>query len=169
MNRKLFVVVLFAALSLLAACRDDKPKTGTVAPPTGPAKRPVGVKALPAQPGPTPFTQADVATYFQTHNLARNSTPASSIHVDRLEFIQSSDVTRRLDGERTGLEDTANIGFATLSGDFLFTGPSGTHPARFTSAYAAFDATTGNLLMFGTLASSDNSQRNGDAATPKKH
>ena len=118
--------------------------------------------------GPTPFSQTDVAAYFQTHSLPRNLGPRASVRVDALEFISSADVTTRLKGERTGLADSARIGFATLSGDFNFTGPSGTRPARFSSAYAAFDATTGNLLMIGTLASPDTTNGKGtEVAKPR--
>jgi hypothetical protein len=71
--------------------------------------------------------------------------------VDTLEFLTNDEVTARLNGVSPGLADGDRIGFATLSGQFVFTGPRGSTPARFTRAYAAFDARTGNLLMIGSL------------------
>ena len=164
----LIPAVLFAVLLTLAGCNGDKPKIGTIAPPSGTPKAPQGLKALAVTAGPTPFSQADVGAYLQTNSLPRNFGPRASVRVDNLEFITSADVTTRLQGVRSGLADSARIGFATLSGDFTFTGPSGTRPARFGSAYAAFDATTGNLLMMGTLASPDATNGKGtEVAKPR--
>jgi hypothetical protein len=70
-----------------------------------------------------------------------------------LEFLTAKQASDRLAGEPTGLNDNDRVGFATLTGKFIFSGPSNTKPATFSSAYALFDAATGNLLMDGTLES----------------
>jgi hypothetical protein len=91
-----------------------------------------------------------VVNYFKTHNLPKNGGDLSQMQVSSLEFLTSKEVSQRLQGEATGVDDNDKIGFVTLTGQFVFTGPSG-QSARFNQAYAAFDAATGNLLMIGTL------------------
>ncbi len=155
------LALMLATIIGLAACDNDKPKMSKIAPPTGTAKTPQGLHALNVSAGPEPFSKADVTAYFQTHNLPRNLASNASIQVESVEFMSSSDVSSRLAGERTGLADSARLGFVTLTGEFLLTGPSGSHVARFTRAYAAFDASSGNLLMVGTLPeASDNNNAN---------
>ena len=65
--------------------------------------------------------------------------------------MTSKAVTDRLRGASPGVGDEDMVGFVTLRGVFVFTGPPPGKPVRFTRAYAVFDATTGNLLMTGTL------------------
>jgi hypothetical protein len=154
-------LLLLAGLGLLAGCHHDRDdehegqKKIALHPPTGPGKRPQGVGALTVKPGPQPFTKADVVTYFQSHNLPKNSASLSQLHVDSLEFITSKEVSVRLQGASTGLADADRIGFVTLTGTFIFTGPGKDKPAIFNRAYAAFDAASGNLLMVGTLESAN--------------
>ena len=120
--------------------------------PEGTPKRPQGSPALTVNPGaPEPFTLSDVVNYFKTHNLPKNGTDLTQFQASSLEFLTSEEVSQRLGGEPTGLADNDKIGFVTLTGQFTFTGPSGAS-GRFTRAYAAFDAATGNLLMIGTLS-----------------
>ena len=66
---------------------------------------------------------ADVETYFQTHNLPKSRSPASQIHVDALEFVTSAELEKRLSGAKIGIAPNASVGFASLSGSFVFTGP----------------------------------------------
>jgi hypothetical protein len=154
MNRKtVAIVLLLGGLGFVAGCHRSQPNEGKIAmkPPEGPPKRPQGSAALSVHTGASqPFTQQDVANYFKTHNLPKNGGDPSQIHVSSLEFLTSKEVSQRLQGEPTGVDDNDKIGFATLTGQFIFTGPSG-QTARFSQAYAAFDAVTGNLLMIGTL------------------
>jgi hypothetical protein len=120
--------------------------------PKKPPKWPQGSAALTVKPGAAePFSKQDVADYFKTHNLPMNATSTSEFTVESLEFLTDKEVTTRLHGASTGLAENAKIGFATLKGLFIFTGPRQARPVRFTRTYAAFDATTGNLLMIGTL------------------
>ena len=121
-------------------------------PPAGPAKRPQGSAALTVKAGAAePFTKDDVAAYFKTHNLPMNSSSTSDFRVDALEFLTSKQVTDRLQGASPGLADNDRVAFATLTGTFIFGGPPKGKIARFSRAYAVFDATSGNLLMAGTL------------------
>jgi hypothetical protein len=147
------LLLLLCSLCLAAGCHKRHEGDNKIALklPQGTPKRPQGSPALTVQPGaPQPFTLADVTSYFNTHNLPKNGADLTQLHVSSLEFLTSKQVSERLDGEPTGLDDNDKIGFVTLTGQFVFTGPSG-KSARFSQAYAAFDAATGNLLMIGTL------------------
>jgi hypothetical protein len=128
---------------------------GTAVPmPKGTPRRPIGIPAIAMHAGANPpFSKDDVATFIRTHGLPMNDGPAASLQVDNLEFIRSAEVTARLDGEATGLNDDDMVAFATISGPLAFSGPPPAHaPVTFTQGYAVFDATTGNLLMVGTLS-----------------
>src|SRR5262249_34166538 len=148
-------LLLLGILGLLAGCstfcKHRGVEKGRLPLPTGTPKRPVGLTALAAKPGATPFSKDDVAAYFKAHNLPKNLGLTDQFQVDSLEFVTSGEVKQRLQGESTGLKDEERVGFATLSGTFIFTGPPG-RSATFRRAYAVFDAGTGNLLMIGSLA-----------------
>lgn len=152
MRKTLWIaLILFGSLGWFAGCHRGEEKIALQIP-KEPPKRPQGSPALTVKPGAAePFSKQDVADYFKTHNLPRNATSTSDFTVDTLEFLTNKEVTTRLNGASPGLADNDKIGFATLKGVFIFTGPREASPARFTRAYAAFDATTGNLLMIGTL------------------
>jgi len=156
MNRKLVsLLLLFGGLGLIAGChrRHHEEEKIALKLPMGNPNRPQGSTALTVNSGAAqPFTQQDVVNYFKTHNLPKNSGDLSQFQVTSLEFLTSKEVSQRLDGELTGLADNDKIGFVTLTGLFVFTGPPSGKLARFTKAYAAFDAGTGNLLMIGTLS-----------------
>jgi hypothetical protein len=137
------------------SCRTHTPQNATqMKLPTGTPKRPQGLKALTVTPGPTPFTGADVTQYIRTHRLARITGDLSQLTVTNLEFMTAREVTTRLQNEPTGLPDDQRVAFATITGRLYFTGPPGSKTAAFESAYAVFDAQTGNLLMSGTLNAS---------------
>ena len=143
--------LLIAKLLLIGGLSLDPSAKHAMPVPNGQAQRPIGISAIQvSEKGTHPFTQQDVALYFQTHNLPHNLSPNSEFAVDSLEFLTSAEVSVILNGESTGLEDKDVIGFARLSGHFVFSGPGG-KTARFQHAYAAFDAVNGNLLMIGTL------------------
>jgi hypothetical protein len=154
MNKQSVSLLLLLGLGMTAACHREHPEGERIAMklPQGTPKRPQGSSALTVNPGASqPFSRQDVVDYFKTHNLPKNGGDLSQIQVSSLEFLTSKEVSRRLDGEPTGLDDNEKIGFVILTGQFLFTGPPG-RSARFNQAYAAFDAVTGNLLMIGTLS-----------------
>jgi len=154
MHRKsVSILLVFFMLGLVSGChrRHHEQEKIALKLPQGTPKRPQGSPALTVNPSaPQPFTLNDVVNYFKTHNLPKNGTDLTQFKVSSLEFLTSKEVSQRLGGEPTGLEDNDKIGFVTLTGQFTFTGPSGTS-ARFAQSYAAFDAVTGNLLMIGTL------------------
>jgi hypothetical protein len=124
-------------------------------PPKGTPHAPVGMKALNVRPGAEPFTREDVSGYFQTHNLPRNRGSNADFQVEQLEFLSARELQERLQGVLSGLPDNARVGFVTLRGTIIFTGPPSADrkPATFERAYAVFSAATGNLVMVGTLDS----------------
>jgi hypothetical protein len=153
-KRSISLLVLLGGLVLAGGChRHREGEKIALKLPQGTPRRPQGAEALTVNPGAAqPFTQEDVVNYFKTHNLPKNGGDLTQLKVSSLEFLTSSQVSQRLDGEPTGLEDNDKIGFVTLTGRFVFTGPRG-QSAQFGRAYAAFDARTGNLMMIGTLDS----------------
>ena len=156
-KKTIAILVLTGALALLMGCHhrddDDRQKKVALHPPSGTPKRPQGMTALTVNSGAAqPFTKADVIAYFKTHNLPKNSASVNQIQVDTLDFLTSKDVSQRLQGVATGLAENDKVGFVTLTGTFIFTGPgTDSKVAKFNRAYAVFDAATGNLLMIGTL------------------
>jgi hypothetical protein len=158
------VAALCASLTGCQSCGRHEPKNALqIKLPAGTPQRPQGLKALAVSPGPTPFTQGDVTQYVRTHQLARSIGDLSQLKVDSLEFITAQEVTIRLQGASTGLPDSQRVAFAIIRGPLYFTGPAPGKPVAFESAYALFDAGTGNLLMSGTLdlakASKDRGQQ----------
>jgi hypothetical protein len=161
MHRILISILLLSALLAgFAGCRrgdgdgdrDDGNKKRALALPKGPGKRPQGMTALKANAGAVqPFSKNDVVAYFKAKNLPRNSSATTQFTVQSLEFITSGEVTKRLEGVTTGLPDNDRVGFVTLVGTFIFTGPPKSKPAVFRQAYAVFDAASGNLLLVGSL------------------
>ena len=158
-------LLLAATTCFLSGCsgcfhnpQEQQPVAMTL--PQGTPKHPHGIAALTVKPGPQPFTQADVATYFSTHNLPLSGGDASQIHVANLEFITAKQAQDRLQGEPTGLDDNEQVGFVTLTGTFVFSGPRNVKPATFNSAYAIFSASTGSLIMDGTLDSGKGNPNN---------
>jgi len=154
MRIQVLAAILFAAaVGALVSCNGHPPTQQKIAMPLpqGTPMRPHGIPALKVRPGPEPFTQADVAAYFAVHNLPLNGADPTQLHVANLEFITSAQVRDRLQGESTGLDDGKRVGFVTLTGTFIFSGPKGTKTASFSRAYAIFIASTGSLIMDGTL------------------
>jgi hypothetical protein len=133
------------------ACTHEPKNAKKLELPRGMPKRPQGLAALTPSPGPQPFTAADVEQFLKTHRLAHSVGDPAQIRVESLEFITARDVTTRLQGAKTGLPDNDRVGFAVISGPMVFTGPPPGKPVQFIRGYAVFDATSGNLLMSGTL------------------
>jgi hypothetical protein len=155
----LAILLLFGILGGMAGCHHDGDDEGQNDPhkkralnlPKEPGKRPQGMAGLTVKPGAIPFTKQDVIAYFTTHNLPRNSGAINLFKVQNLEFVTNGEVTKRLEGVATGLNENDRVGFVTLVGTFVFTGPPKSKPATFREAYAVFDAVSGNLLMVGSL------------------
>ena len=111
--------------------------------PKGTPVAPVGMKALTVGPDPVaPFTREDVAAYFENHNLPRNLDSKADIQVEGLGVGTCGSALRRCE-ER-------------LSSPALL---RAANPFKFDRAYAIFDASSGNLLMAGTLDAADQQPR----------
>jgi hypothetical protein len=147
--------VLIGGLAAIVSCYPERPgeqEKMALYLPKGPSKRPQGMNALVVRVGSAqPFTTQDVVNYFKTHNLPMNMSSTGQFQVESVEFLTDRQVSERLGGASPGLTADEKVAVATLRGSFVFTGPSGGGPARFSRAYAVFDAKTGNLLMIGTL------------------
>jgi hypothetical protein len=154
-----FATILVAASVLLQGCHQqpapqssEPPKGISFQLPTAKPTRPLGLTAIAVAKGAaSPFSKSDVVNYFTTHNAPRFFGKPGQVHVVSLEFLTSKQVSDRLHGEPTGLPDGDPVGFATLSGTFGVSGPPPAKHMIYSSAYAAFDGGTGNLLMAGTL------------------
>jgi hypothetical protein len=121
--------------------------------PDGKPMRPTGMAALDISGGSAnAYSIEAIQKFLSTHNLPRNSGPSGDIHVVRVEILADRDVSARLDGESTGLGANAKVVLATLSGRFIFNGPRGSYPAEAKYAFAAFDYTSGNLMMIGAFS-----------------
>jgi hypothetical protein len=164
MNRKTVSLVAVAALSGAFACKPThRPENAVqMKMPEGTPKRPQGMQGVAVKPGPEPFTKADVTDFLRTHRLAKSVGDISQLQVESLEFITAREVTARLQGASTGLPDDHRVAFATIRGPVYFTGPRDIKPVAFDTAYALFDAATGNLLMNGTLTKSKEQPRGGN-------
>jgi hypothetical protein len=164
MNKKLVSLTLMIPLIFAAACKKTHRPEGAIEMkmPTGTPKRPQGMPGISIKPSPVPFTKEEVTQFIQTHRLARSIGDISQLQVESLEFLTARDVTARLQGASTGLPDDYRVAFAIIRGPIYFTGPPTSRPIAFDTAYALFDAATGNLLMSGTLEKSKRQPASGD-------
>jgi hypothetical protein len=117
--------------------------------PEGTPNKPTGMAALDMSNAAGAFSASALTAYFKTHNLPMNMGNAADIHVDNVEFMTDHELGARLDGVSTGLGADAKVVLVSLSGLFVFTGPPKSRIARFSHAYAVFDAATGNLMLAG--------------------
>lgn len=158
MNKKIVVLVALAVLSGVVGCkRPHQPENAVeMKMPEGTPKRPQGMQALTVKAGAEPFGRDEVTQFVQTHRLAKSVGDISKLRVESVEFITAREVTVRLQGASTGLPDDQRVAFVIIRGPIYFTGPPRVTrtPVAFDTAYALFDATTGNLLMSGTLTKS---------------
>jgi hypothetical protein len=156
MSRMIIVFLgLLASCAVLTSCgrseRHPPPGAIRMEMPKGTPHRPQGMEALTVKPGPEPFSRDDVTQFVRTHRLARSVGDLSQLNVEGLEFITAGAAAARLQGASTGLPDDQRVAFAIIRGPLYFTAPLAKKPIAFDSAYALFDAKTGNLLMSGTL------------------
>jgi hypothetical protein len=102
-----------------------------------------------------PALRQDIGEHLPRHRdlgqLESDVATPTQFQVETLEFLTNKEVSQRLGGASPGLAANEKVGFATLRGTFIVSGPLDANVARFSRVYAAFDAKTGNLLMIGTL------------------
>lgn len=112
---------------------------------------PPGVPAIKPHTSGTPaFTTTDVAQYIASQSLLR-TTSGQSPKVIKSEFITAQEASTLLQGEYIGRPDNALVCYVELQGPFHTVGPlppGATNPTLSTG-YEVFDASTGNLLMYG--------------------
>ncbi len=164
MNKKILALTVLTFFSGVAGCERAHRPEGAVEMkmPQGTPKRPQGVQGLTVKAGPEPFTKDEVTSFLQTHRLARSIGDISQLKVESVEFTTAKEVTSRLRGASTGLPEDYRVAFVTIRGPIYFTTPlSKKRPVAFDTAYAMFDATSGNLLMSGTLAKSKTQPQGG--------
>jgi hypothetical protein len=120
--------------------------------PNGIPKRPIGIEAINIRSGANPpFSPEDVLNYLRSSKIPKLSFSPDKLSINSLEFVTSAEASKRLNGVVVGLNDNELVGLATFSGGIVASGPPGGKQATFNSGYAIFDATTGNLLLIGTL------------------
>jgi hypothetical protein len=139
--------------------------------PSAQAALPVGIPAIqPTLPGSIPaYTLGDAQKYILCHPMPRNiltsqttltagqTCDQQAFTIVLLQFSPSSEVSKLLNGEPTGLPDNTLLCFTELSGEFAFAGLDGAL-VKYLVGFEVFDAQTGNQLMAGGLA--------GDIPTP---
>ena len=164
MNKTIFLLVALVAVSGATGCKRTRRPENAIQMnmPTGTPKRPQGMQALAVKPGAEPFNQDDVTQFVRTHRLAKSAGDVAQLRVESLEFITAREATARLQGASTGLPDDYRVAFATIRGPAYFTGPRDSKPVAFDTVYALFDASTGNLLMSGTLIKSKDQPQGGN-------
>jgi hypothetical protein len=99
------------------------------------------------------ITSADVNSYLQTHPFVGGPLmKGANSPIVSLQFVTSKQASTLMNGEPTGLADTAMVCYVKLQGPFSPSAASLPPQAqKFSSAtYAVeiFDAQTGNLLMW---------------------
>jgi len=145
-----------------AALRASTP-TATLAPPTPlpltPPPSRVGVPAItPHLKGIPSFTIADVQHYLNTGPgtpfpggmTTAGTRPVATV----IEFITSQQASVLMKGGQTGLSDTALVCYVGLQGPFstgVISGGPGSKPGIANTGLMVFDASTGNLLVWGFM------------------
>lgn len=168
-NIKVFVGIAIAILITIgivqgASSQVQAQSMPSMAPSTQPApassNRSPGLPAIPPRllstSATTPaFTEADVRAYLNTRPFPSGPlVKGATSTVVEIKFITSAQASALMQGESTGLPDTALVCYVKLHGPFEMTHastPPGAKPLPPTTfGIEVFDAYTGNLLMWGT-------------------
>ncbi|MBA3824390.1 MAG: hypothetical protein H0X24_10915 [Ktedonobacterales bacterium] len=100
--------------------------------------------------GSGPLSPDAITQFVNTHPFP--DTPADhKPHVTLVKIMPGSDISALLGGEPTYAPDGAPLAFVQVTGDFSFPGSSADGQVPFQTAFEVFDATNGNLLMYGGL------------------
>lgn len=114
-----------------------------------------GVAAITPTSHSTPaFTVADVKLYIEKTGFVGGS-PVNGAHlvISKIAFVTSKQASALAQGEAIGLPDSAIVCYVELQGPFILTNmaslPPGAKVPTVQKGEEVFDATTGNLLMWG--------------------
>lgn len=154
-------LLIVAALAFAAGCTKQSSKVAkqpVEVPKPVPVVEPApGAVGLPASGGAaiTPLansqiTDAQVRSYVLSHRVPR-ALRATNVAVLSSSFISSKQVRALLHSASLGVPDEEPMCLVVMSGEFVFSGPPGSHTATFPIAVELFNARTGNLLQVGGL------------------
>jgi hypothetical protein len=105
----------------------------------------------PASLPPSQWKSARTTNAIEQLHDRFNRRIKSHFHMESLEFLTSEQVSERLQGVSTVLEDNDRVGFVTLTGTFVFSAPKNSNPATFESAYAVFRAEVAAQRALGQI------------------
>lgn len=100
------------------------------------------------------FTTADVQAYLHSHPFAGGKVVAAAgttAQVASIQFITSAQASTFMQGEKTGLPDTATVCYVKIQGPFTLAVPTPPNAKQLpTASYIVeiFDGQTGNLLTW---------------------
>ena len=124
--------------------------------PGNPAIKPsTSQNALPNTSGPA-FTQADVIAFFQQYGFfAGPVVQGAQLQILTIQFVPAKQASQMMHGESVGRPDDYLVCYVKVKGPFLLThihgapGSNANAPKTAESGDAVFDASTGNLLVWG--------------------
>lgn len=144
----LLLVVIFAPRSGRAAATSVQAPISAVPSSSGP-----GLPAIHPS-SPLGITTTDVQAYLRIHPFVGGPpVKGVTVSIETIQFMTSKQASALMDGEETGLPDTATVCYVKLHGPFTVVGPVPPGAQQLpTVAYGVeiFDAQTGNLLMLWT-------------------
>jgi hypothetical protein len=99
------------------------------------------------------LTPPDVQRYVSTHRFpAGNVVNGGRLQIEVLQLVTSHQASLYMRGESIGLPDNAEVYYVVVKGPFMTGGllvPTGSGASTFNLGEEAFDAQTGNLLVWG--------------------
>jgi hypothetical protein len=112
------------------------------------------MSAIPSHKDKTLLTVADVQQYVDTHQFPGGPTiKGVQLKIVLLQLMTSQEASIQMKGEDIGLPDNAKVYYVEVSGPFIMEGvltvSSPKNPQTFDLGEEAFDAQTGNLLVWG--------------------
>ncbi len=113
-----------------------------------------GTPAISPHKDGTLLTVADVQQYVTTHPFPGGPVvPGTQLKIVILQLMTSQEASVQMRGEYVGLPDNAEVYYVVVKGPFLLTNVtamiSNQGPHKFELGEEAFDAKTGNRLVWG--------------------
>jgi hypothetical protein len=132
---------------------------GPIVYPAIPVQQTQGGSAIrPTRPSEAPaLTPDDVRRFLVSTPGALSGSGATKASISRIDCsLTARDVSNVLRGKNTGLPDNMPLCYVELSGNFTYFGPSSPRSSHgttltFHTAFRAFDARTGNLMLTGAF------------------